>query len=175
MDWLEIIAQISQIAGIISVIFAALSIRSNTQLSKKQWNIDTFNLYSEKHQSVVDSFPDRAFYNRFDPSKLPPRSSELTAAVRRYLFVISAVHYLAYQEYLADSIWDVWRRDIDRTLTCELIYREWPDIKAEFDSFEAFTAFVEERFQAAQKDLHQSQSANSQNANTGDTSQIKNK
>ncbi|MEL6468970.1 MAG: hypothetical protein AAFQ74_04535 [Cyanobacteria bacterium J06623_4] len=166
MDWLEITAQISQIAGIVSVIFAAFSIRSNTQLSKKQWNIDTFNLYSERHQSIVESFPDNAFYNRHDPSKLPPRSPELTHAVRKYLFVISAVHYLAYQRYLADSIWDVWRRDIDKTLTCELIYREWPDIEAEFVSFETFTAFVEKKVQAAKQDDLQRKGSNKESKKT---------
>ena len=151
MDWLEISAQLSQIAGVISVIFAAISIRSNTKLSKRQWNVDTFNLYFERHQNAVDSFPNNAFYNRFDDSKLPPRSPELTAAVRRYLFVIQAVDYLAYQEYLDDSIWDVWRRDMQRTLGCRLIFREWPELKQDFADFESFTQFVEQAFENAKK------------------------
>ncbi len=151
MDWLETTAQLSQIAGVVSVIFAAVSIRSNTRLSKRQWNVDTFNLYFERHQDAVGSFPDNAFYSRFDDSKLPPRSLELTAAVRRYLFVIQAVDYLAYQKYLDDSIWNVWRRDMRKTLGCQLIYREWPDLKQDFVEFESFTEFVEQAFQDAKK------------------------
>ena len=151
MDWLATTAQLSQIAGVISVIFAAVSIRSNTKLSKRQWNVDTFNLYSQRHQDAVEGFPDNAFYNRFDNSKLPPRSAELTAAVRRYLFVIQAVDYLAYQKYLDDSIWNVWRRDLKKTLGCQLIFREWPDIKQDFVEFESFTKFVEQAFQDAKK------------------------
>ncbi len=151
MDWLETTAQISQIAAVISVIFAAVSIRSNTKLSHRQWNIDTFTTYSQRHQAATDSFPEDAFYHRLDSSKLPPRSPALTQAVRRYLFVICDVHYLSYQKYLDDSIWQVWRNDLKRTLSCPLITREWPDIKPEFQSFEAFTQFVEEIQEGKQK------------------------
>ncbi|MBE9060705.1 hypothetical protein [cf. Phormidesmis sp. LEGE 11477] len=151
MNWLETTAQLSQIAGVVSVIFAALSIRSNTRLSKRQWNVDTYNLYSERHQKAVENFPNNAFYNRFDDSQLPPRSPELTAAVRRYLFVIQSVDYLAYQKYLDASIWNVWRKDMQRTLRCQLIYREWPDLKQDFIEFESFTQFVEQSFQNAEK------------------------
>ena len=143
MDWLNVMAQVSQVAGIISVIFAAVSIRANTRLSHRQWNIDTFTTYSERHQAATESFPDNAFYKRLDSSQLPPRSPELTQAVRRYLFVICDVHYLSYQKYIDDSIWHVWRTDLERTLSCPLIVREWPDIKPEFEYFEEFTHFVE--------------------------------
>ncbi|MGB7251146.1 MAG: hypothetical protein WBC73_19590 [Phormidesmis sp.] len=151
MDWLEITAQISQVAGVISVIFAAISIRSNTKLSQRQWNIDTFTTYSQRHQAATERFPDDAFYHRLDSSKLPPRSPALTQAVRRYLFVICDVHYLSYQKYLDDSIWQVWRNDIERTLNCPLITREWPTIKPELESFTAFTQFVEEMQQSEHK------------------------
>ncbi len=90
------------------------------------------NVYSERHQAVIDSFPDNAFYNRFDESKLPPRSPHRTIAVRNYLFIICNVHYLAYQQYLDDSIWQVWRRDMKRTLRTPLITREWLEMKPEF-------------------------------------------
>lgn len=120
MDWLEITAQISQVAGIVSVIFAALSTRANTRISHKQRNIDTFTTYSERHQAATDSFPDNAFYNRLDDSQLPPRSSEPTQAVRRYLLVICDVHYLSYQKYLDDSIWQVWRSDLQHVLSTAL-------------------------------------------------------
>ena len=129
MDWLTLT---TQIATIISVIFAAISIRSNTYLSRKQWNVDTFNTYSERHLAAIKAFPDNAFYNRFDESKLPERSPELTFAVRNHLFVICNVHYLAYHKYLEESIWNAWRRDMERTLN------------SEFEYFEPFALFVEE-------------------------------
>lgn len=151
MDWRSLTAQISQIAAIGSVIFAAVSIRSNTRLSRRQWNIETFITYSERHKEATQSFPNNAFYHRLDSSQLPPRSPELTAAVRRYLFVICDVHYLSYQKYLDDSIWQVWRKDLERTLNCPLIAREWPDIRPEFQFFEAFTEFVESMHKSAQQ------------------------
>ena len=144
MNWLETTAQISQIAAVISVIFAAYSIRSNTKLSHRQWNVDTFTTYSERHKDAIAAFPDNAFYNRLDPEKLPPRSPELSKAILNYLFVICDVHYLAYQKYLDDSIWQAWRADLTRTLRCPLITREWPDLKSQFEHFGPFAQFVEE-------------------------------
>lgn len=148
MDWLSITAQIAQIATITSVIFAAIAIRSNTRLNRKQWNVTTFTTYTERHKAAVNSFPDNAFYHRLDARKLPERSPELTQAVVNYLFVICEVHYLAYQKYIDDSIWQVWREDMERTLRCPLIAREWPELKPQFQSFDAFTKFVEEVQQA---------------------------
>ena len=144
IDWLEITAQVSQVAGVASVIFAAVSIRSNTRLSYRQWNIDTFTTYSERHKEAIAAFPDNAFYNRLDPEKLPERSPELTQAVLNYLFVICDVHYLAYQNYLDDSIWQAWRADLTRTLRCPLIVREWPALKPQFEYFEPFVQFIED-------------------------------
>ncbi len=90
-------------------------------------------------------------YERFDHDQLSPRSLELTAAVRRYLFVIQAVHYLAYQKYLDDSIWNVWYKDMKRTLACPVIYREWPDLKQDFFEFKSFREFVEEVIDTTKK------------------------
>ena len=143
MHWLDVTTQVSQIAGVVSVVFAAIAIRSNTRLSQKQWNVDNFNTYSARHQEAVDQFPQDAFYNRFEPDKLPKRSLELTKAVRRYLFVICSVHYLSYQKYLDESIWNVWRKDLYRTLKTQLITREWSDLAQEFSEFTEFTQFVE--------------------------------
>ena len=143
INWLEITAQVSQVAGVISVIFAAVSIRSNTRISYRQWNIDTFTTYSERHKEAIAAFPDNAFYNRLDPEKLPERSPELTQAVLNYLFVICDVHYLAYHKYLEDSIWQAWRADLTRTLRCPLIAREWPALKPQFKYFEPFAQFVD--------------------------------
>ena len=144
MNWLETTAQLSQVAAVLSVLFAAISIRSNTRLSRRQWNVNTFTTYSERHKEAIAAFPNNAFYNRLDPAKLPPRSPELTSATLSYLFVICDVHYLAYQEYLEDSIWQAWRSDLIRTLRCPLITREWPDLKPQFESFAPFAQFVEE-------------------------------
>ena len=144
MNWLETTAQISQIAAVVSVIFAAYSIRANTKLTYRQWNVDTFTTYSERHKSAIEAFPDNTFYNRLDPEKLPPRSPELSKAVLNYLFVICDVHYLAYHRYLEESIWQAWRADLTRTLRCPLITREWTDLKPQFEYFGPFAQFVEE-------------------------------
>jgi hypothetical protein len=143
MELLETISQLSQVVTVISVVFAALAIRSNTQLSRKQWNVDVFTTYSQRHEAVINAFPEDAFFSRFDAEKLPARSSALTSAVRKYLNVISDVHYLYQQGYLDDSIWQIWQSDLRRTLASPLITREWPDLKPAFQSFTAFSEFVE--------------------------------
>ncbi len=143
MDWIEIIAQLTQIGTVASIVVAALAIRSNTQLSRKQWNVDVFTTYSQRHADLIHGFPNQVFFDRFDPAKLPPRSVALTVAVRKYLTLICDVHYLFQQGYLDHSIWQIWQADLRRTLNSPLIAREWLDLKSDFQSFTAFLAFVE--------------------------------
>jgi hypothetical protein len=110
---------------------------------RKQWNVDVFTTYSQRHEDLIHGFPDYAFFDRFDPAKLPPRSAELTIATRKYLNLICDVHYLFCQGYLDNSIWQIWQADLRRTLNSPLIVREWADLKSEFQSFTAFLEFVE--------------------------------
>lgn len=135
-DSIQVVSLISQIAGVISVIFAAVSIRSNTKMMHRQWNVDTFMNYSQRHQQATAAFPNNAFYHRFDHGQLPPQSPDLTQAVLNYLFVICDVHYLSTQRYLDPSIWNVWSDDLERTLSCPLITREWEQLKPQFEPFD---------------------------------------
>jgi hypothetical protein len=144
MELLEIAAQLAQILTVVSIGVAAIAIRSNTQLSRKQWNVDVFITYSERHETVINAFPDNAFFDRFDVDRLPPTSPELTSAVRKYLHVIADVHYLFQQGYLDNSIWQIWQADLRRTLNSPLFVREWDALKLELQSFTAFLEFVEE-------------------------------
>ncbi len=143
MELLEIAAQFAQILTVVSIVVAAIAIRSNTELSRKQWNVDVFTTYSQRHEDLIHGFPDHAFFDRFDAAKLPPRSIELTIATRKYLNLICDVHYLFQQGYLNNSIWQIWQADLRRTLNSPLIVREWTDLESEFQSFTAFLAFME--------------------------------
>jgi hypothetical protein len=143
MELLEIAAQLAQILTVVSIGIAAIAIRSNTQLSRKQWNVDVFIIYSDRYETVINAFPDNAFFDRFDAARLPPPSTALTNAVRKYLHVVSDVHYLFQQGYLDNSIWQIWRADLRLTLISPLFIREWAGLKAEFQSFAAFSEFVE--------------------------------
>jgi hypothetical protein len=143
MELLEIAAQLAQILTVVSIGIAAIAIRSNTQLSRKQWNVDVFIIYSDRYETVINAFPDNAFFDRFDAARLPPPSPALTNAVRKYLHVVSDVHYLFQQGYLDNSIWQIWRADLRLTLNSALFIREWAELKSEFQSFAAFSEFVE--------------------------------
>lgn len=52
MEYLEVLAQLSQIVTVVSIVFAAEAIRSNTQLSRKQWNVDVFTEFVERVQQA---------------------------------------------------------------------------------------------------------------------------
>jgi hypothetical protein len=143
MELLEIAAQLAQILTVVSIVVAAIAIRSNTQLSRKQWNVDVFIIYSERYETAINAFPDNAFFDRFDAARLPSPSPALTNAVRKYLHVVSDVHYLFQQGYLDNSIWQIWQADLRRTLNSPLFVREWDDLKSEFQGFTAFSTFVE--------------------------------
>jgi hypothetical protein len=63
MELLEIAAQLAQILTVVSILIA---IRSNTELSRKQWNVDVFTTYSQRHENLIHEFPDHTFFDRFD-------------------------------------------------------------------------------------------------------------
>lgn len=134
---LELLVQISTI---ISVVFAALTIRQSSQNNRKQWNIETFLAYTQRYESLIESFPE--YFLRFKYDKLPSKSPELTKSLTKYLNLSQEEFYLWRKGYLDEAIWTVWESEIKRTLRSPLFRREWSELKSEF-SYKDFVRFVD--------------------------------
>lgn len=134
-----------QIATLLSVLLAAWSIYRTGLINRRQMNARIFLEYTKRYEAIMAAFPEGAFHFRLNRAgKAPAESDALRMAVLRYLNLCSEEYYLHAQRYLASDIWNIWSRELERTLRSPLLRREWKKLRHEFDSFSEFTAYVDE-------------------------------
>lgn len=143
MEPLETLSQLAQIITVVSVVLGVWQIRSSMQMTQRQWNVDAFLLYTQRYEEITNAFPEDAFFSRFNADRLPPSSAELTRCIRRYLNLIAEIRYLSQAKYVDNQVWLVWQEDIKATLKSELLRREWPIVKADYQHIPGFREFVD--------------------------------
>jgi hypothetical protein len=111
---------------------------------RKQMNAQLFLAFVTRYEVIMQSFPAAALESRLQLLGPPPPESEgLSLAILRYLNLCSEELYLHANGYLADDIWRIWEAELRRTLCSPLLRREWPRLRAEFESYPAFLDYVE--------------------------------
>ena len=114
-------------------------------------NAQLFLEYTKRYEEIMRSYPSEARNARLDLSgQAPPESEDLSAVVLRYLNLCSEEFYLCRKKYLSRDIWQIWERELRRTLRSPLLKREWQKLKVEFASYSEFAEYVE----TAQRDLN---------------------
>ncbi|MBE9028256.1 hypothetical protein IQ266_00615 [filamentous cyanobacterium LEGE 11480] len=141
MHWFDIF---TDVLTILSIGVAAIAVFQNSRITKRQWNVDVYTIYSQRYADVIHAFPDDAFANRFNAELLPPPNAQLNQVIYRYLSLISDVYYLYRTGYIDQSVWDMWKPETDRTLASPLIARQWPNLKDEFMIHPEFFQYVNE-------------------------------
>ena len=128
----------------ISILFAALGLFWGFYNYKKQSNIQIFLQYTHRYETIMDNFPEDARFYRLNSGKdLPPESNGLTIAVLKYINLCSEEYYLRESGQLSKKVWNIWKDELERTLQSNLVKREWPKLKGEFNSYGKFQDFVE--------------------------------
>lgn len=128
----------------ITILIAAASLFWGFITYKRQSNIQIFFEYTRRYENIMDSFPENARFYRLDTSSdLPPESNQLTIAVLKYLNLCSEEYYLWKTKQLSKNLWNIWKDELERTLQSNLVKREWPKIKIEFQSYSEFQKYVE--------------------------------
>lgn len=128
----------------VSILIAAFSLFFGVYIYRKQTNIQIFLEYTQRYESIMDSFPaDARFYRMNTDKKLPEEGLELTSSVLKYLNLCSEEYYLRETRQLSKKIWNIWKEELERTLRSNLVRREWPKIKSEFESYSKFQKYVE--------------------------------
>ncbi len=128
----------------ISILIAAASLFWGFYTYKKQSNIQVFLQYTQRYESIMDSFPEDARFYRFNYEKaLPLESEKLTIAVLKYINLCSKEYYLRESGQLSKKVWNIWKDEMERTLQSNLVKREWPKINSEFKSYNKFQRYVE--------------------------------
>lgn len=126
-----------------SLIVATLSLKQSSRIARKQWNLNAFNYYTNRYEEIMSSFPNSAYRLRFELDQPIQSTEEIRLAVLRYLNMTSEEFYLWKKGYIDQSVWEIWRTEIERTLSTPLFVREWQTLKNEFQSYKEFSDFVE--------------------------------
>ncbi|MEO1127105.1 MAG: hypothetical protein AAFX95_23955 [Cyanobacteria bacterium J06639_16] len=142
MRWFDIV---TDVLTIISIAVAAIALLQNNRITRRQWNVDVYTLYSQRYADIIHDFPDDAFANRFDAEKLPAPSKALNKSIYQYMALVSETYYLYRLGYLDQSVWDIWEVEIKRTLKSPLMMQYWIDIQTDFAVHPEFFDYVKEQ------------------------------
>jgi hypothetical protein len=72
------------------------------------------------------------------------QKAELSALSHEYFSLICSAYQLYRGHYFSGSLWDMLRRDFDRTLVTPLVRLEWERQRLHFASFPHFTRYVQD-------------------------------
>ena len=133
-----------QIATLVSVIGGFLSLIMTINNYRRQMNAQVLMKYTERYERILEQFPPDALIARFNANVLPPQSPQLRLCVLKYLNLCSEEYYLRTHGYLAESVWCVWKGDLERIIGSPLWQREWPSLRTEFESNNAFLQYVDD-------------------------------
>ena len=134
-----------KIGALISAIAGILTLFIGIRIYKRQTNTQIFLEYTKRYNEIMESFPPDARSARLGlTDEMPGRSEGLSIAILRYLNLCSEEYYLWRMGYLANDIWEIWEKELERILNSPLVVREWADLRDEFFSYPEFRNYVED-------------------------------
>lgn len=111
---------------------------------RDQMNAQLFLEFTKRFEEVMQSFPKNVWSSRLDIEGKPPaKSKALSLSVLRYLNLCSEEYYLRQKGWLYKETWEIWERELIRTLQTPLFYREWKTLSKEFESYPEFKEYVD--------------------------------
>jgi hypothetical protein len=136
--------QVGEIADVLAPLAAVASILIAVRVYRRQMNAQLFVAYTERYEQIMASFPPEArALRRKRRRDLPAQTEALTLAVLRYLNLCSEEFYLHRSGHLSTKLWRIWEDELRRTVSSDLVRREWADLRGEFESYPEFVVFVE--------------------------------
>lgn len=111
---------------------------------RRQQNAQIFIEFSGRFQQILRLFPTEAWLANRNPAQpLPPTSQELTDCTLYCVQFVADAFYLHKGGYISRSIWKLWEREIQRTLSGPLFLREWEKVSPEFSHAPEFLRYIE--------------------------------
>ena len=144
MTALEIFDIVVKSLTFVSIAIATASLWQSSKYNRKQWNFNAFTYYTKRYDDIMGKFYEQDYTLRFDLDHQIPSSKEVRLAVLKYLNMTSEEYYLWRNQYLDENVWQIWVPEIKRTLKTPLFQREWQNLKGEFESYKAFSDFVDQ-------------------------------
>jgi hypothetical protein len=88
-------------------------------------NAQLFLEFTKRFEEVMQSFPKNTWPSRLNIEGKPPQKSKaLSLSVLRYLNLCSEEYYLCQKGWLYKKTWEIWERELIRTLRTPLFLRE---------------------------------------------------
>ena len=111
---------------------------------RRQLNAQMFIEFSKRFEELLRLFPTEAWLaNRRRDQELPPPSKEITECTLYCLQFVADVYHLHHAGYITNRLWNLWEREIKRTLQGPLFVREWNALAAEFAHDKNFLEYME--------------------------------
>ena len=124
----------------------------------RQLNAHTFIEFSKRFQELLRLFPTDAWLANRNPSKpMPPSTQEITDCTLYAMQLIFDVYRIHRAGYLAKRMWNIWEREIRKTITGPIFRREWQEVSAEFSHSADFVAYIDRIM--CEEESHQSRVA----------------
>jgi hypothetical protein len=137
----DILVQLGQVG---TLVLGSLGVWVALLNQRRQPNAQMFIEYSRRFQELLRLFPTDAWLANRNPSQsLPPSSRELTDCTLYTIQFIYDVYHLHKGGYIERRLWNLWEREIKRTLTGPLFRREWEGVAAEFAHNSEFREYIE--------------------------------
>jgi hypothetical protein len=110
---------------------------------RRQLNAQMFIEFSKRFEELLRLFPTEAWLaNRRLDQELPPPSKEITECTLYCLQFVADVYHLHKAGYITNRLWNLWEREIKRTLRGPLFVREWSSVAAEFSHDQEFLDYM---------------------------------
>ncbi len=110
---------------------------------RRQLNAQMFIEFSRRFEELLRLFPTEAWLaNRRRDKELPPPSKEITECTLYCIQFVADVYHLHNAGYISNRLWNLWEREIKRTLKGPLFVREWSAVAAEFSHDKDFLAYM---------------------------------
>jgi hypothetical protein len=110
---------------------------------RRQLNAQMFIEFSKRFEELLRLFPTEAWLaNRRPGQELPPSSKEITECTLYCIQFIADVYHLHKAGYISNRLWNLWDREIRRTLKGPLFVRELNAVAAEFSHDKDFLDYL---------------------------------
>jgi hypothetical protein len=110
---------------------------------RRQLNAQMYIEFSKRFEDLLMLFPTEAWLaNRRRDQELPPPSREITECTLYCIQFVADVYHLHRGGYISRRLWNLWEREIKRTLKGPVFVREWSALAAEFSHDKEFLDYM---------------------------------
>lgn len=130
-------------ATLASMVTAAFGVWWGVKTYRGQMNAQLFLAFTHRYEDLMRDSPEFRKWRLNSVATPAELTEDLRASILAYLNLCSEEYYLWCNGYLDRAIWQVWSHELERTIRSDLIRREWPNLKSEFQSYGHFCEYVD--------------------------------